>query len=132
MSQHGDEDRETPAQTSTQAPPDAVASFTINTARNLRLTAGGENSLLHFSQVSDCSPPLVRNFDTVLYPKLDMRLALIYQQATLIKLSEMNSRLEAVATAQASGARDEQVLTNKIKVTNRDILYDVLTLSTTG
>ena len=61
-----------------------------------------------------------------------MRLALIYQQATLIKLSEMNSRLKSVATAQASGAHDEQVLTNKIKVTNRDTLYDVLTLSTTG
>ena len=58
MSQHGDEDQETPAQTSTQGPPDAVASFTINTARNLRLTAGGENSLLQFSQVSNCFPLL--------------------------------------------------------------------------
>ena len=59
-----------------------------------------------------------------------MRLALIYQQATLIKLSEMNSRLESVAMAQASVAHDEQVLTNKIKVTNHDVLYNVLTLST--
>jgi hypothetical protein len=50
MSQHGDEDQEAPTQKSTQDRPDVTA-FTINTARNLRLTAGGETSLLQFSQV---------------------------------------------------------------------------------
>lgn len=52
---HGsDEDEEALAiqmQASIQDPAEAISAFTINTARNLRLTADGENSLLQFSQV---------------------------------------------------------------------------------
>lgn len=44
-----DEDVQTPS--STQNSPENVAAFTVNTARNLRLTADGEKSLLQFSQV---------------------------------------------------------------------------------
>lgn len=35
----------------TQETSDAISAFTVNTARNLHLTANGENSLLQFSQV---------------------------------------------------------------------------------
>ncbi|KAF9784108.1 hypothetical protein BJ322DRAFT_895658 [Thelephora terrestris] len=71
--------RNTQHQASTQNSRDTIAVFAVNTARNLRLTANGENSLIRFSQ-------------------LDMRSALIYQQATLIKMSEAYSRLESAAT----------------------------------
>lgn len=55
----GDEDREQDTQPplSTQDSPDAVAAFTVNTSRNLRLTANGERSLLEFSQVAFSVPP---------------------------------------------------------------------------
>jgi hypothetical protein len=51
-----------------------------------------------------------------------MRFALIYQQATLMKLSEMNARLESAAMTQASVTHDEPVLTNKIRVFTCDVL----------
>lgn len=55
----GDEDREQDTQPplSTQDSPDAVAAFTVNTSRNLRLTADGERSLLEFSRVAFSVPP---------------------------------------------------------------------------
>ncbi|KAF9786364.1 hypothetical protein BJ322DRAFT_1108214 [Thelephora terrestris] len=91
-SQDNTEDQET--QTGPQNSPNDVSAFAINAARNLRLTADGENSLIQFSQ-------------------LDTRLALIYQQATLIKMSEAYSRLEHTTT-QGSQSSDELVLTKKI------------------
>ena len=50
--------------------------------------------------------------------ELDVRLALIYQQATLIKMSETYSRLES-GMIQGSQAGNQLVLTKKIKVTCR-------------
>lgn len=49
----GDEDEEQDTQhpPNTQDNSDTVAAFTVNTARNLRLTTDGERSLLQFSQV---------------------------------------------------------------------------------
>ena len=53
--------------------------------------------------------------------ELDTRSALIYQQATLIKLSETYPRLEP-ATTQGPNIGDQLVLTEKIKVICHDIL----------
>jgi len=53
------------------------------------------------------------------YFELDTRSALIYQQATLIRLSETYSRLEP-ATTQGSNVSDQLVLTEKIKVIFHD------------
>jgi len=116
-----DENLQTPS--SAQNSPDAVAAFTINTARNLRLTADGEKSLLQFSQVF-FSPPRLVTLTTFAYLKLDVRSALIYQQATLIKLNETHPHHGSVTatTAQGSGAGDRLVLTDEIKVINRDTL----------
>ena len=55
----GTEDQDTQTQASGQDSCDTVAAFTINTARNLRLTADGEKSLIEFSQVFISSYPPV-------------------------------------------------------------------------
>ena len=54
-SQNGDGDQDT------QDPPNAVTVFTVNTARNLRLTTNGEESLLRFSQVFFPRSPLAHD-----------------------------------------------------------------------
>ena len=51
QSQNGDNGRNPSSSAGTLGSPNPVAAFTINTARNLQLTANGENSLLQFSQV---------------------------------------------------------------------------------
>lgn len=50
-SQAGDNGQEPSSPAGTLGSPNPIAAFTINTARNLQLTADGENSLLQFSQV---------------------------------------------------------------------------------
>ncbi|KAF9780506.1 hypothetical protein BJ322DRAFT_1164329 [Thelephora terrestris] len=96
--QDSTENRDVQHQASTQNSRDAIAAFTINTARNLRLTTNGENSLIRFSQCIE----------------LDTRSALIYQQATLIKMSEAYSRLESAAM-EGSQTGEKLDLPKKIK-----------------
>lgn len=57
--------------------------------------------------------------------ELDTKSALIYQQATLIKLSETYSRLGSTMTEQGSEAGDQLVITDKIKVISCDLLRRV-------
>jgi hypothetical protein len=94
--------------------PDAINAFTINTARNLGLTANGEKSLIQFSQVFLFSPPTFTTFTRCL--KLDLRSSLIYQQATLIKLGETHLRYGSAVTTQGSGANDQLALPDQINV----------------
>jgi len=54
-------------------------------------------------------------------PELDVRSALIYQQATLIKLSETYSRHASATTVKGSGADDKLVITEKINVICNDL-----------
>jgi len=54
--------------------------------------------------------------------KLDVRLALVFQQATLVKLSETYSRLESATTTQGLDASNQLVLMQKIKVAHYDTL----------
>ena len=83
-----DEGKDTRALFSTPNSPDIIATFAINAARNLRL----ENSLLQFCRVS--SYLLV--FTMFNCPKLDVPPAMVYRQATLIKLKTIY--LSAVMT----------------------------------
>lgn len=51
------------SQVGTHSPHNALAAFTISTARDLRLTANGEKALIEFSQVSTLSS-LIYNVNT--------------------------------------------------------------------
>ena len=99
-SEHGnDQDNQPPS--STGVSPDTITVFTINTACNLRLTANGEKLLFQFSQVfflSFCCRlmTLTQCFE------LNVKLALIYQQVTLIKLKETYSHHGPSMTTQES------------------------------
>ena len=96
---------------STVASLDDVAAFTVNTARNLRLSADGENALLQFSRVFFSSSHLFSMF--TLCFELDTKLALIYQQASLIKLNEIYLRYGSSALGQASQAGGEELILTK-------------------
>ena len=102
----------------THDPPDSIAAFTINAARNHRLTTDGERSLLQFSQVISFPPFLLITLTSLKQcVKLDTRSALIYQQATLIRLNEMYTRREPATTGvQRPETSNRLVLTDEIKV----------------
>ena len=114
-SEDDDEDEGNQAPPVAQNSPDTSAAFAINTARNLRLSANGEKSLLNFSRVFfPLSYSCAKLFTCV---KLDVKSALVYQQATLIKLNETQSVPATTTTAQGSGvSSDRLVLTSEIKV----------------
>jgi len=94
--ERGEQDDQPPP--GTRDSPRPVSAFAISTARNVRLTADGEKSLLQFSE-------------------LDTKSAMIYQQAMLIKLNENYLRRESATTTQGSEANSQLVLTNEIKHT---------------
>ena len=89
------EDQVTQTQVSTLDSQNTVAAFTINVVRNLQLTINREKSLMEFSQV--ITPSSFLSAMLIKHLELDARSALIYQQATLIKMSETHSRLEHAA-----------------------------------
>ena len=100
---------------STVASPDNVTAFAINTARDLRLSADGEKALLQFSRVFFSSSHLFMMLTSRF--ELDTKSALIYQQASLIKLNEIYLRYGSSAMGQASQAGSEElVLTKAIMV----------------
>ena len=91
----------------------ANAAFAINTARTLQLTADGENLLLQYSQV--CSlPPQRHSCQVDNISKLDAMSAMVFQQGTLIKLSETLNR--PTTTTQGPGAGNALAITSDIKV----------------
>jgi hypothetical protein len=123
-----DEDEDTQTSPAIQNSPNASATFAMNTARNLQLTADGEKSLLRFSQVF--FPPHLVTFTTFIGLKLDVKSALVYQQATLIKLYEryMRDGSTLATISQGSGAGEPLVLTSEIKVIPMSFSHQVLTL----
>lgn len=121
LDEEDDEDQAIQTPTDIQGSSDTIAAFTISTARNLQLTNDGERSLLQFSQVF--SSPFHLSFTALTHClELNTRLALIHQQAMLIKLSETYSRFESATTSRALDSGNQLVLTEAMKVTYGDPL----------